>query len=181
MALTVVGFTKMASKKKIILDSLDNLSKENYARFCLALVDRKGEPKVPLSQVEDQPRSEVKSVLVSYFTKAGAPAIVSELLKDIGCPEEADHLVSVQHFVDKHKLQLIQRVTNIDPILDGLLERHVLLQQGYQEISQTAEKQNKMRKIYQLALKSGDTAKDVFMELLRQEEAYLVKDILKDP
>ncbi|XP_077453932.1 uncharacterized protein LOC144072652 [Stigmatopora argus] len=88
---------------------------------------------------------------------------------------------SGKHFVDKHRLQLIQRATNIDPILDALLDQEVLLEETYEEISQTAGNQNKMRKIYQLALKSGDTAKDVFMELLREKEPYLVKDLLKDP
>ncbi|XP_077455006.1 apoptosis-associated speck-like protein containing a CARD [Stigmatopora argus] len=170
----------MASKKKIIVDSLENLSKENYAKFCMVLVDRKGERRVPQSKVEKQSRLEVTNVLVSTFTEADAPAVVSELLKYIVCPEEATTLVSVQHFVDKHLLQLIQRVTNIDVILDELLDQNVLLEETYEEIRQTPGKQNKMRKIYQLALRSGDRAKNIFMDLLRQKEPYLVADLLKD-
>ncbi|XP_077455008.1 apoptosis-associated speck-like protein containing a CARD [Stigmatopora argus] len=171
----------MASKKKIIVDSLENLSKGNAERFCMALVDRRGECRVPLSKVDKQSRLEVTNVLVSTFTEAEAPAVVSELLKYIGCVDEATDLVSVQHFVDKHRLQLIERVANINPILDGLLEQRVLLEQAYQDIRNVPGNQDKMKKIYDLALKSCNAAKDVFLELLRQKEPYLVKDLLKDP
>ncbi|XP_077453939.1 apoptosis-associated speck-like protein containing a CARD [Stigmatopora argus] len=201
----------MASKKKIILQSLENLSKEDYESFCETLVDREGERRVLQSRVEGRSRSQVTNALVSTFTEAGAPAIVYEILESIGCGEQASKLniriaqltpnasggqgagqlgvanvlgssnSSGKHFVDKHRLQLIQRVTNIDPILDGLLYQDVLKDGAYNTIRLTSGNQDKMRKIYDMALKSGGDAKDVFMGLLHQEEPYLVKDLLKDP
>ncbi|XP_077455005.1 apoptosis-associated speck-like protein containing a CARD [Stigmatopora argus] len=169
-------------------------------RFCVALVDRRGERRVSRSKVEKQSRVEVTNVLVSTFPEAQAPAVGSWRPSDSGIAQLTSNasggqgagqlgvanarkssISSRKHFLDEHRLKLIQRVTNIDPILDGLLDQDVLLEEAYEEISQTAGNQNKMRKIYQLALKSGDDAKDVFMELLRQKEPYLVKDLLKDP
>ncbi|XP_077577646.1 apoptosis-associated speck-like protein containing a CARD [Stigmatopora nigra] len=207
----------MATKKKLIFQSLDNLSKENFLSFCAALVDREGDRRVSQSKVEDRSRLEVTNVLVSTFTEAGAPAVVSELLGDIGCGDQASKLdiriaqltsnasggqgagqlgvvnvtrcsnsmvppsaVSGTHFVDKHRIQLIQRVTNIDSILDGLLERGVLQYGVYDTIRLTSGTQQQMRKIYDLALKSGDDVKNIFVELLHQQESYLVKDLLKD-
>ncbi|XP_077576837.1 apoptosis-associated speck-like protein containing a CARD [Stigmatopora nigra] len=170
----------MATKKKLIFQSLDNLSKENFLSFCAALVDREGDRRVPQSKVEGLQRFEVTNVLVSTFDDE-APAIVSELLESVGCEDEAKKLVPEKHFVDKHRIQLIQRVTNIDPILEGLLERGVLQYGVYEEISQTSGTQDKMKKIYDLALRSGDDVKNIFMELLHQQESYLVKDLLKDP
>ncbi|XP_077453938.1 uncharacterized protein LOC144072654 isoform X2 [Stigmatopora argus] len=82
----------MASIKMAILDSLETLSEKNYDRFCMALVDRRGERRVPLSKVEKQSRVEVTNVLVSTFTEAQAPSVVSELFRVIRCFDEAEDL-----------------------------------------------------------------------------------------
>ncbi|XP_057690571.1 apoptosis-associated speck-like protein containing a CARD isoform X3 [Corythoichthys intestinalis] len=87
---------------------------------------------------------------------------------------------SGKHFVDEHKLQLIERVKNINPILLGLQDKNVIQAEVYEDISyHTPGSQNKMRKIYDLALKSGTDAKDVFFKLLQEHESYLVKDLQK--
>ncbi|XP_061677021.1 uncharacterized protein LOC133501348 isoform X2 [Syngnathoides biaculeatus] len=91
----------MATERLSILDSLENLSKRNYDRFCMALVDRRGERKVTLSMVEDQSRTEVTNALVSTFTKAGAPVVVSEILRLIGCFDEAEQLDSQIACIDR--------------------------------------------------------------------------------
>ncbi|XP_077576836.1 uncharacterized protein LOC144199217 isoform X2 [Stigmatopora nigra] len=94
----------MATKKKLILDSLENLSKEDYAKFCTALVDRGGERKVPKSKVEDLQRLEVTNALVSAFSEADAPGIVSELLESVGCVDEAKKLEAAITEFDKKSL-----------------------------------------------------------------------------
>ncbi|XP_077454101.1 apoptosis-associated speck-like protein containing a CARD [Stigmatopora argus] len=182
----------MSTKKLLIADSLANLSGEDLARFRFWLGDSY---RVPQSKVEKKDYMELADVLVKQFTEDEAPVVTSNILRSILCNQDATNLgksppisfdngpsaVSVQHFVDKHRSQLIERVTNIDPILDGLLNRRVLLDAPYEEIRNVTGKQNKMRMIYDIALKSGDRAKNVFMELLRQKEPYLVEDLLKDP
>ncbi|XP_061676726.1 apoptosis-associated speck-like protein containing a CARD isoform X1 [Syngnathoides biaculeatus] len=197
----------MTTKKMAIADSLENLSKDNFKKFCMALVDRRGERRVAFSKVEDKTYLEVTNVLVSTFTEDGAPALTSELLKLIGCSEEAKQLdnrisqkfpvtssgekaaahqtggahatpsSTEEHFVDKHRLELIQRVVNINPILDVLLREQVVQDEVYDEISETPGNQSKMRKLYKLALKSGVGAKDVFLDSLKEYEPYLVADL----
>ncbi|XP_061676727.1 apoptosis-associated speck-like protein containing a CARD isoform X2 [Syngnathoides biaculeatus] len=182
----------MTTKKMAIADSLENLSKDNFKKFCMALVDRRGERRVAFSKVEDKTYLEVTNVLVSTFTEDGAPALTSELLKLIGCSEEAKQLEAAahqtggahatpssteEHFVDKHRLELIQRVVNINPILDVLLREQVVQDEVYDEISETPGNQSKMRKLYKLALKSGVGAKDVFLDSLKEYEPYLVADL----
>ncbi|XP_057690074.1 uncharacterized protein LOC130914672 [Corythoichthys intestinalis] len=94
----------MPTKKLAILESLENLSKKNYDRFCVALVDRRGKRRVALSKVEDEPRTEVTNVLVSTFTEATAPSIVCELLRQIGCFDEAENLNVQIAQIDKESL-----------------------------------------------------------------------------
>ncbi|XP_077431389.1 apoptosis-associated speck-like protein containing a CARD isoform X2 [Vanacampus margaritifer] len=82
-----------------------------------------------------------------------------------------------EHFVDKHKLELIERVCNIKSILDVLQKEKVIQSEIYEEIYHTQPNQEKMRKIYRLALKSGKTAKDIFYECLKKYEPRLVADL----
>ncbi|XP_061884719.1 apoptosis-associated speck-like protein containing a CARD [Entelurus aequoreus] len=199
----------MASNKKIISKTLENLSKANFEKFCEALVDRRGDRRVPVSKVEGKNFLAVTNVLVSTFTEAGAPAVTSELLRDIDCMEDAENLdaqctvragrpaggadgVSTrssvdndnsskgQHFVDKHKVELIKRVTNISAILDQLLDKKVIQDEVYEMILRMNVSQQKMREIYLQALQSGNKAKDVFLAILEEEEPYLLADLRRN-
>nr|XP_057909282.1 uncharacterized protein LOC131105309 isoform X2 [Doryrhamphus excisus] len=82
----------MTTAKRSINESLENLSRSNFEKFRQALVDRPGDQRVPLCQVEDQNRLEVTNVLVSTFTQAKAPTVTSEVLRQIGCHDEAKKL-----------------------------------------------------------------------------------------
>ncbi|XP_077415793.1 apoptosis-associated speck-like protein containing a CARD [Vanacampus margaritifer] len=178
----------MTSKKMAIMNSLENLSTANLSKFCSALVDRGGEQEVPLNKVENKDITIITNVLVSTFTEDGAPAVVIELLNDIQCRNEAKKLndkiaklkssaAKKEHFVDKHMLELIKRVCNIKPILDVLQKKKVIQSEIYEEINQTPSNQEKIRKIYKLALKSGKAAKDIFYECLLEYEPYLMADL----
>ncbi|XP_051922232.1 apoptosis-associated speck-like protein containing a CARD [Hippocampus zosterae] len=202
--------TAMPSKKMLIADVLENLSKKNFEKFGMALVARGGDRKVAFSRVEDKNFIEVAHVLVSTFTEDDAPAVTSELLKSINCFDEAKKLdeqmaelfpkssrsrtpagtnaekagcsgdttcSSEVHFVDKHKLPLIERVCNIDSILDFLLKKNVIQDEIYEKISGTPGNQGKTRNIYNLALKSGIDAKNIFLESLKKYEPLLVADL----
>ncbi|XP_077411667.1 uncharacterized protein LOC144042668 isoform X1 [Vanacampus margaritifer] len=82
----------MSSKKMAIMNSLETLSRKNLDKFRSALVDRRGDRKVPLSKVENKDVTEITDVLVSTFTEDGAPAVIIELLNDIQCRNEAKKL-----------------------------------------------------------------------------------------
>ncbi|XP_077453930.1 uncharacterized protein phldb3 isoform X6 [Stigmatopora argus] len=126
----------MASKKKIISEMLENLTKENFTKFCTALVDREGKPKVHKSKVEDQLRSEVANVVVSTFTEAGAPAIVSELLKEMNCADEATKLETAITEFDKKLVNASPEDTRPKEEATGDKQTETSLAKGLKEVAQ---------------------------------------------
>lgn len=85
-------------------------------------------------------------------------------------------LSSDKHFVDKHRLQLINRVSNVAPILDELLDSNVIQQESYDTIRALSTCQEKIRAIY-AALKAGESCKDIFYDILKKNDPYLIADL----
>ncbi|XP_067465105.1 apoptosis-associated speck-like protein containing a CARD isoform X5 [Thunnus thynnus] len=83
-----------------------------------------------------------------------------------------------KHFVDEHRVDLIQRVTNIEPILDELLGDFIQTE-AYNKIRAKSTSQEKMRELYNGTLKAGEEVKDIFYKLLEKYEGCLVRDIKK--
>ncbi len=80
--------------------------------------------------------------------------------------------------MDKHQCDLIERVSNIKPILDNLLKKGVIQQEDYDTIGAIQTTQERMRKLYSGPLKAGGQAgKDIFYEILEAKESYLVADL----
>ncbi|KAK9514208.1 hypothetical protein VZT92_027689 [Zoarces viviparus] len=192
--------------KQLIKGALANLSKENFEKFRDELLDREEEPQVNRNQVEDKTYIVVTDVLVSTFTETGAPAVVAELLKQIGCNNDGEKLekeISGQssnpgssdtvrpsagaeggctgaHFVDKHFVELISRVNGIPSILDELLYKKVITQEAYDEILATPTKSDRMRKLLSGPLRSaGPQGKEVFYQILERTDPYLVEELKK--
>lgn len=88
-------------------------------------------------------------------------------------------LSSDKHFVDKHKVELIKRVSNIAPILDELFDHDVIKQECYDEIRALLTTQEKVRALYCGPLKAGSECKDVFHKILEEHETYLIADLKK--
>ncbi|XP_026041567.1 apoptosis-associated speck-like protein containing a CARD isoform X2 [Astatotilapia calliptera] len=84
-----------------------------------------------------------------------------------------------KHFVDKHRVQLIQRVSNIAPILDELQDKEVIDQEQYDKIRALPTSQDRMRELYSGPLKASAACKDVFYESLLANEKFLVEDLSK--
>lgn len=82
------------------------------------------------------------------------------------------------HFVDRHREALIQRVHNVSPILDRLLQKKVIYQETYDDVAALRTKQDQMRSLYSGPLTSaGVRGKDFFYEALRELEPFLVEDL----
>lgn len=81
----------MSSKtiKKAIKDVLENLAKDDMNKFCSALLDRRGEPRVPVSRVEGRDYLGIADVLVSTFTEEKAAQVTMDLLQEIKCFNQA--------------------------------------------------------------------------------------------
>lgn len=78
--------------KSAIRDSLENLGRQNLERFRSALLDRREEPQVPVSRVEDKDYLGITDVLVSTFCEGGAARVTLELLEEIKCFDDAKRL-----------------------------------------------------------------------------------------
>ncbi|XP_037640182.1 apoptosis-associated speck-like protein containing a CARD isoform X3 [Sebastes umbrosus] len=79
--------------KKVLTDMLADLSKANFDSFRHQLVDRREEPTVRRNRVEGKSYLEIADVLVTTFTEAKAPEVAAELLRQIGCSDDAEKLV----------------------------------------------------------------------------------------
>ncbi|XP_039389941.1 uncharacterized protein LOC120403177 isoform X2 [Mauremys reevesii] len=81
------------------------------------------------------------------------------------------------HFVDRHREQLIQRVTLVEGVLDKLLGDDVLDNEQYVTI--TAERTNpmKMRKLYEFMVSWNKYCKDQLYEALKDKCKFLVADL----
>ncbi|XP_074508920.1 apoptosis-associated speck-like protein containing a CARD isoform X1 [Sebastes fasciatus] len=85
-----------------------------------------------------------------------------------------------KHFVDKHRSQLIDRVSDVAPILDQLLDENVIRQGCYDEILAIPTTRDKMRKLYSGPLNAaGPVGKDVFYKILEKYEPFLIDELKK--
>lgn len=77
--------------------------------------------------------------------------------------------------MDKHKVQLIQRVKSIAQILDQLLTKKVINKEAYDQIRAEKTSQDQMRKLYDFL----DTAraKEIFYEILVEMQPLLIEDL----
>ncbi|CAL8248302.1 unnamed protein product [Lota lota] len=182
--------------KQVLLGTLEDLTKKDLKKFCAGLLDREGEPRVRRNALQDKDEIEIVDVLVSTFTEAEAGRVAFEILKAIGCNDDAvkletnleklkqpGSLPSAQtrpgvHFVDHHRNSLIQRIRSVPAILDKLLEQNVLSQEQYDTILAQRTMQDQVRQLYSGPLmSSGTKGKDVFLSVLEKTEPFLIEDL----
>ncbi|XP_055084109.1 apoptosis-associated speck-like protein containing a CARD isoform X1 [Periophthalmus magnuspinnatus] len=83
-----------------------------------------------------------------------------------------------EHFVDRHRKQLTDRVSNINPVLDELLVSGVLSSEQYSTVRAIRPTQEQMRFLYEGPLKSGGKrSKDQLLSALEDQEKYLIEDL----
>lgn len=77
---------------RAIVESLEELSEEDFQDFCHQLRDRREPPRVSRSAVERKGRWQVAEVMVSAFTEPKALTVALELLRQMNKNEEAEKL-----------------------------------------------------------------------------------------
>ncbi|XP_032374456.1 uncharacterized protein LOC116691180 [Etheostoma spectabile] len=83
-----------------------------------------------------------------------------------------------KHFVDEHRIKLIEKVSNIPAILDELLCENVIQKDSYDKISALPTSQEKMRELFNGPLKaSGVQGKEMLYKILNKHESYLMNDL----
>ncbi|XP_033992702.1 uncharacterized protein LOC117488075 isoform X3 [Trematomus bernacchii] len=87
-------------------------------------------------------------------------------------------MVDGEHFVDKHRTELINRVCCVADILDKLLEEKVMIQSSYDKIMAIRTNQQKMRKLFNGPLNAaGPCGKEVFYRILEEKEKFLIDEL----
>ncbi|XP_072317366.1 uncharacterized protein [Eucyclogobius newberryi] len=81
-------------------------------------------------------------------------------------------------FVDDFQAELIQRVSNIEEILDELLKAGVIGSEAYDSIRKQSTPYQKMRELFSGPLRSsGDTGKYIFYRILKKKEKFLCDEL----
>ncbi|XP_074508912.1 uncharacterized protein LOC141778512 isoform X2 [Sebastes fasciatus] len=94
--------------------------------------------------------------------------------------QSTDGPIQGQHFVDRHRVELIDRVSDIPSILDQLLDKKIIQQGSYDEIMATPNKRDKMRRLFSGPLNAaGPDGKEVFYRILQKEESSLIASLKK--
>ncbi|KAJ8358370.1 hypothetical protein AAFF_G00011650 [Aldrovandia affinis] len=122
----------------LILGVLDNLSAENLDKFKHKLSKLH---KIGYGLIEKETNIAITGRIIDNFGKKNAIARTAEVLRAIGVKDEANDLEEAyagqggastagtgggtegQHFVEKHQLELIERVKMVESILDQLLHQ----------------------------------------------------------
>nr|XP_046255938.1 uncharacterized protein LOC124065000 isoform X2 [Scatophagus argus] len=106
------------------------------------------------------------------------PAWICVIRKDEYKSKKSKGRIQGEQFVDEHRCELIEKVSNIGPILDKLLRKSVIKQESYDTIWAAPTTQEKMRTLYSGPLNAGGReAKDIFYKILEEEEPYLVAEL----
>ncbi|XP_040274020.1 olfactory receptor 11A1-like [Bufo bufo] len=87
-----------------------------------------------------------------------------------------------EHFVDRHREALIQRTSNISPVLDNLLSQRLLDQEQYDTLRGLRPRQEAMRQLYVYMTIWGHSDKEKFYQALQMHNGPLIRDMEnKDP
>ncbi|KAM9400926.1 sterile alpha motif domain-containing protein 9-like isoform 2-T2 [Salvelinus alpinus] len=102
-----------------------------------------------------------------------------KLISDVEGEIVWDHTIRKDlHFVDLHRTDLIQRVCLVKPILDQILAKRVITDEGYSTVMAKRTTQDQMRELYMGPLRaSGIRAKHIFYEILKELEPLLIKEL----
>ncbi|KAG9343933.1 hypothetical protein JZ751_013321, partial [Albula glossodonta] len=109
-------------------------------------------------------------------------------LFSIDCPQESLRELGLPHceilsvdpavqFVDQHRAELVQRVTQVEPMADALITERLMQEEEYRKITTAGISQEKMRRLYVFLNSVGDTAKQAFYRILKERQPLLVQEL----
>ncbi|KAM5227928.1 apoptosis-associated speck-like protein containing a CARD isoform 2-T2 [Ctenodactylus gundi] len=172
----------MGRARDAILEALENLTTEELKKFKLKLRSvplRYGYGRIPRGQLEGMDAVDLTDKLVSFYLEEYGTELTVTVLHDMGMKEMAQQLQDVilqEHFVDRHRAALIQRVTDVDGVLDALYGK-VLREEQYQAVRAETTSPRKMRRLFSFAPSWNLTCKDLLLQALKDTQPYLVSDL----
>uniref|UniRef100_A0A8C8VPD9 Uncharacterized protein n=1 Tax=Pelusios castaneus TaxID=367368 RepID=A0A8C8VPD9_9SAUR len=188
------------TRRDHLVDTLKNLTKIELKEFNSKLTDielKEDYTHIPRGELERAECVEIATLLISHYGKAYGVEVAISVLKAINQRDLADKLTKAtrvpgqvlapiflqkkarspgMHFVDRHREQLIQRVTLVEGVMDKLLG-DVLDNEEYQTIKAERTNPMKMRKLYEFTLSWNKYCKDQLYEALKDKCKFLVKDL----
>lgn len=75
---------------------------------------------------------------------------------------------SGQHFVDRHRTALIDRVTDTSAILDKLKDKGLISDENYDAVRAVKGTREQMRDIHRFVTAAGTKGKDALYEILKK-------------
>ncbi|KAA0702810.1 CARD PYD and [Triplophysa tibetana] len=169
--------------KQHLIDTFDDMTQENVKKFTRKLCERPQEPRVRRATIEKIKDSlDLADLMVDTFTSIGAVTVTIELLRAINCNEQAVSLSEAtgqsQQFMDKHQIELIGRVKNVDAILDELLVKKIITNEGYEKIRSKSTPTEKMRDlIFGPMVSAGNVGRLALYEALKKSDPALMIDL----
>ncbi|KYO37474.1 caspase recruitment domain-containing protein 8-like isoform B [Alligator mississippiensis] len=185
-------------------DSLEKAVEEHEEKHNAVLLDKPPQIDNPLYidrnyTVASSPKAEIlpKKLKFSYPIQERRQPFIEVYIRDLEMNIKL-HITEVSsteilweamvredpHFIDRHREQLIQRVTVVDALLDKLYGP-VLDEEQYQRIRAGATNQDKMRRLYDLMPSWDRACKDCLYRALKVQHKHLVAElsavVAKDP
>ncbi|XP_012868598.1 PREDICTED: NACHT, LRR and PYD domains-containing protein 1-like [Dipodomys ordii] len=86
--------------------------------------------------------------------------------------------LALPHFVDRHRKQLVNRVTSVDSVLD-LLHGQILSEEQYEQVRAEATSPAQMRKLFSFSRSWNWTCKDQLYQALNEIHPHLIRELLE--
>ncbi|XP_023827303.1 apoptosis-associated speck-like protein containing a CARD [Salvelinus sp. IW2-2015] len=187
-----------------LLATLQELDKATFETFQWNLMQETLEGFTPMStaRLEDANRHTTVSKMVQAYKKEGAMKITQKILENMEMIDLADKLKTDgdkdqvatpqssqdqsavmetkqygAQFVDDNMEKLVQRITMVMPIADGLYQKKMIHDEDYSEITAAQTSMSKMRKLYVALKPGGAVAKSAFYQILLEQQTLLVEEL----
>ncbi|XP_044158980.1 uncharacterized protein LOC122944600 isoform X2 [Bufo gargarizans] len=84
-----------------------------------------------------------------------------------------------EHFVNQNRTNLIKLITDVEPVLDDLMEKELLTQEQYDVIGKKETSQAKMRELYRYVRSWQNLkVKNTLLEILKKHNPVVIKNLL---
>ncbi|KAM4605851.1 apoptosis-associated speck-like protein containing a CARD isoform 2-T2 [Discoglossus pictus] len=170
--------------RDVLVRTLEDLGELGFKRFKRKLNEwevEKGHNKIPKSRLENKDEDDVADVILDYYRDSYGIAVVCGVLDAIDQKKARDALMEElkadEHFIDRHRLALIDRMSSVDPLLDELLQEKMVTPEQYDTVRTKDISQNKMRELYRYVRAWGTSDKDTFYRILKSKNALLISDL----
>ncbi|XP_038619341.1 apoptosis-associated speck-like protein containing a CARD [Tachyglossus aculeatus] len=188
----------MGSARDHILAALENLTSDEFKKFKTKLLScplREGFGRIPRGPLLNMDVIDLTDKIVTTYMEAYGLELTTAVLRDVNQAEATALQMAAgpatpgpvlsgpafgeagqQHFVDKHRQALINRVTSVDAILDALYGK-VLSEEQYQAIRAEKPSTKQMRQLFEFSLSWDRSCKDQLFQALKVIHPFLVKDL----